>query len=210
MHDQIRSADAIGIRAASLTSADSDRERTVERLPRRRARPALCRAGAGDDRAAFASFCASVAAGADRHRRSALRQRMGARFPARLSPARDPARRSSGRAAAGADRDRRRAHPRRHPGPARHPRRRADRRRVRPAQHPLSRPPRASRPASSCASCWHAQPAPAIVYAPSRDKAEKIAEQIAATVGPRCPITPGSSRRCARATRRRSSIPRRW
>jgi ATP-dependent DNA helicase RecQ len=32
MHDQIRSADAIGIRAASLTSADADRERTVERL----------------------------------------------------------------------------------------------------------------------------------------------------------------------------------
>ena len=32
MHDQIRSAEAIGIRAASLTSADSDRERTVERL----------------------------------------------------------------------------------------------------------------------------------------------------------------------------------
>ena len=32
MHDQIRSADAIGIRAASLTSADSDRERTVEQF----------------------------------------------------------------------------------------------------------------------------------------------------------------------------------
>jgi ATP-dependent DNA helicase RecQ len=32
MHDQIRSADALGIRAASLTSADSDRERTADRL----------------------------------------------------------------------------------------------------------------------------------------------------------------------------------
>ena len=32
MHDQIRSADAIGIRAASLTSADGDRDRTVERF----------------------------------------------------------------------------------------------------------------------------------------------------------------------------------
>ena len=32
MHDQIRSADAIGIRAASLTSADSDRDRTIERF----------------------------------------------------------------------------------------------------------------------------------------------------------------------------------
>jgi ATP-dependent DNA helicase RecQ len=32
MHDQIRSANAIGLRAASLTSADADRDRTVERL----------------------------------------------------------------------------------------------------------------------------------------------------------------------------------
>ena len=32
MHDQIRSADAIGLRAASLTSADSDRDATIQRL----------------------------------------------------------------------------------------------------------------------------------------------------------------------------------
>ncbi|WP_028968628.1 DNA helicase RecQ [Sphingomonas sp. URHD0057] len=32
MHDQIRSAETIGIRAASLTSADADRERTIERF----------------------------------------------------------------------------------------------------------------------------------------------------------------------------------
>ena len=32
MHDQIRSANAVGIRAASLTSADSDREHTVQRF----------------------------------------------------------------------------------------------------------------------------------------------------------------------------------
>src|SRR3569833_2858932 len=32
MHDQIRSAEATGIRAASLTSADADRERTIERF----------------------------------------------------------------------------------------------------------------------------------------------------------------------------------
>ena len=32
MHDQIRSADAIGLRAASLTSADADREETVRRF----------------------------------------------------------------------------------------------------------------------------------------------------------------------------------
>ncbi|MGN6589055.1 MAG: RecQ family ATP-dependent DNA helicase, partial [Sphingomicrobium sp.] len=35
MHDQIRSAEAFGIRAASLTSADSDRERTMERFRNR-------------------------------------------------------------------------------------------------------------------------------------------------------------------------------
>src|SRR5918998_895928 len=32
MHDQIRAAEAAGIRAASLTSADSDRERTLQRF----------------------------------------------------------------------------------------------------------------------------------------------------------------------------------
>src|SRR5690349_24482481 len=32
MHDQIRSAQAIGLRAASLTSADSDREPTLQRF----------------------------------------------------------------------------------------------------------------------------------------------------------------------------------
>src|SRR5690348_16696901 len=32
MHDQIRSANALGIRAAALTSADSDREQTIERF----------------------------------------------------------------------------------------------------------------------------------------------------------------------------------
>jgi ATP-dependent DNA helicase RecQ len=32
MHDQIRSAEAIGIRAASLTSADSNRDQTVDRF----------------------------------------------------------------------------------------------------------------------------------------------------------------------------------
>src|SRR3954453_8226118 len=32
MHDQIRSAETFGVRAASLTSADSDHERTINRL----------------------------------------------------------------------------------------------------------------------------------------------------------------------------------
>src|SRR3954454_258723 len=32
MHDQIRSADAMGLKAASLTSADADREATIQRF----------------------------------------------------------------------------------------------------------------------------------------------------------------------------------
>ena len=32
MHDQIRSAEAIGIRAASLTSADANRDQTIQRF----------------------------------------------------------------------------------------------------------------------------------------------------------------------------------
>ena len=50
MHDQIRAADAFGLRAAALTSADGNRAETVERLEARRARPALRRARAGDGR----------------------------------------------------------------------------------------------------------------------------------------------------------------
>ena len=34
MHDQIRAAEAFGIRAASLTSADDNRAETIERLKR--------------------------------------------------------------------------------------------------------------------------------------------------------------------------------
>ena len=55
MHDQIRAAEAFGLRAASLTSADSNRAETVERLKRGRARAALRRARAGDRRRASAS-----------------------------------------------------------------------------------------------------------------------------------------------------------
>ena len=43
MHDQIRSAEAVGIRAASLTSADSDRERTIERFRNGEIGRASCR-----------------------------------------------------------------------------------------------------------------------------------------------------------------------
>ena len=139
MHDQIRSADTLGIRAASLTSADSDRERPSSAFGPASSTCFMSRRSGRRPRASAA--CSMACAGADRDRRSALRQRVGARFPARLSPAAAAARRPCRRAAPGADRDGRCPHPRRHPDPARHPARRPDRRRVRPAQHPLSRPP---------------------------------------------------------------------
>ena len=88
---------------------------------------------------------------------------------------------------------------------------RADRRRLRPAQHPLPRPPARRRRRASSRRLLAEQPGPGIVYAPSRDKAEKLAEQLAARPGGRrCPTMPGSSRRCARATRPRSSPARTW
>ena len=94
MHDQIRSASGFGIRAASLTSADEDRQETLARLkrgeldllyvaPERASGERLPRAGGAD------------AAVADRGRRGALRLGMGPRFPARLPAAEAPARRLS-------------------------------------------------------------------------------------------------------------------
>ncbi len=47
MHDQLRAAEAVGIRAATLTSVDDNRAETIAPLPRRRARPAVRRARAG-------------------------------------------------------------------------------------------------------------------------------------------------------------------
>ena len=79
MHDQIRSANAIGLRAASLTSADWDREQTVERLQSRRSRLAVRRARASDERSVPPARHRRGPV-ADRHRRSALRQRMGHDF----------------------------------------------------------------------------------------------------------------------------------
>ena len=54
------------------------------------------------------------------------------------------------------------------------------------------------------------QPGPAIVYAPSRDKAEKIAEAIGRDGRPALPYHAGLEPQVRPATRRRSSVPRRW
>jgi ATP-dependent DNA helicase RecQ len=75
MHDQIRSAEAFGIKAACADQADRPRDGGAA-AARRRARPALRGAGAGDGEG-FRRLIAG-AAGADRDRRGALRQRVGA------------------------------------------------------------------------------------------------------------------------------------
>ncbi len=48
MHDQVRAATALGIRAATLTSADENRAETIARFPRRRAGPAAMPRQAGE------------------------------------------------------------------------------------------------------------------------------------------------------------------
>ena len=210
MHDQIRSADAIGIRAASLTSADSDRERTIERFRKRRSRAPIRRSGASNSRR-FPAARRPCRARSDCNRRSALRQRMGARFPPGLSQAEDCCSTTMGEVprlaltatadartradilaqlgipadgliVAGFDRPNIRYH---YPSP------RTDGKQLRDL---LAR-----------------QAGSAIVYAPSRDKAEKIAEQTRNDGPASAPRTmPASTRRFASATRLRSSLRKRW
>ena len=86
MHDQLRAAEAVGIRAATLTSVDENRAETRGRfldgeLDLLYVAPE--RASQGD----FRELARTRQALPVRDRRSALRQRMGARFPARLPPA---------------------------------------------------------------------------------------------------------------------------
>ena len=140
MHDQIRSADAIGLRAASLTSADCDREETVARF----------RAGALDllyvapERAtgeAFRRLVGNAKLALIAIDEAHCVSEWGHDFRPDYRQLRSLLEDSSGRPAAGAHRDRGRAHARRHPDAARHPRGRPGDRRVRPREHPLSRPP---------------------------------------------------------------------
>ncbi len=178
MHDQLRAAEAVGIRAATLTSADDNRDETIARF----------RAGALDLLYAAPERASSEAF------RNLLRQarislfaideahcvsEWGHDFRPRLSPAAPFARRLPRSAAAGAHRDRRRAYPRRHPRAARHSARRADRRGIRPAQHPLLHRP-ARQHHAQVADLLAGQPGPGIVYAQTRNGVETLAEKLGA------------------------------
>ena len=209
MHDQIRSADAIGMRAASLTSADADREQTVERLhggeldllyvaPERATGEAFRRLIGRVELALIAideAHCVSEWGHDFRPDYRQLRPLLddNADVPRLALTATADARTradilaqlgipADGLIVAGFDRPNIRYHVRHREQTGKQLRELlADAARVRRSSMRRA----ATRPRRS----------------PSRSRA---------TDGRRCPITPGSSRRSARATRRRSSIPRRW
>ena len=89
MHDQIRAAEAFGLRGGGADLGRRQPRRDDRAAPQGRARPALCRAGAGDG-GGLSRADRAHSAGADRDRRGALRLGMGPRLPARLSAAACP------------------------------------------------------------------------------------------------------------------------
>jgi len=189
MHDQIRSAEAVGIRAASLTSADSDRDRTIERFkngeldllyvaPERATLNGFRRLADRVDLALIAideAHCVSEW-GHDfrpdyRKLGSLLDDHRDVPRLALTATADERTRRdilgqlgipSDGLIVAGFDRPNIRYHVRHR-----------------------------EQTGKQLATLLAAQPGSAIVYAPSRDKAEKIAEQIARTGRPALPYHAG-------------------
>src|SRR5437868_954865 len=189
MHDQIRSAEALGIRAASLTSADSDRERTIERFsngelhllyvaPERATLDGFRRLAAQTKLALIAIDEAHCVSEWGHDFRPDYRKLKGLLddhpdVPRLALTATADARTRSdiltqlgipedGLIVAGFDRPNIRYH-------------------VRPREQT----------GKQLRDLLAVQPGPAIVYAPSRDKAEKIAEQIAASGRPAVPYHAG-------------------
>ena len=110
---------------------------------------------------------------ADRDRRSALHQRMGPRFSAGISRARQAARALSRRPDHGADRDRDRARARGHRQAAQAARPAMLRRQLQPAESDLPRRRRRRRPTISCSTSCATRPDDSgIVYCASRKTAD--------------------------------------
>ena len=189
MHDQIRSAEALGISAASLTSADGDRERTVERFrngeldllyvaPERATTEGFRRLIDGEKLALIAvdeAHCVSEWGHDFRPDYRQLRDLLNHHGDVprlALTATADARTRADilqqlgiphdGMIVAGFDRPNIRYH-------------------VRPREQT----------GKQLRDLLAAQPGPAIVYAPSRNKAEKIAEQLAANGRPALPYHAG-------------------
>ena len=207
MHDQIRSANAIGLRAASLTSADWDREQTVQRFkaddldllyvaPERATSEAFRRLVTDVGLSLIAideAHCVSEWGHDFRPDYRRLKLLLGDHPDVpRLALTATADRRTradiltqlgipeDGLIVAGFDRPNIRYHVR-----------------PRDGQRTVGDVARAATGAG-------------IVYAPSRDKTERIAEQSAAMGARRCPTTRGLSRRSAPGTRLRSFSRKRW
>jgi ATP-dependent DNA helicase RecQ len=208
MHDQIRSANAIGLRAASLTSADADRDETVQRLnnggldllyvaPERATGEAFRRLIGRVNLALIAideAHCVSEWGHDFRPEYRQLKSLLDDNPDVpRLALTATADRRTrtdilvqlgiaeEGLVIAGFDRPNIR-------------------------YHVVHR----EQTGKQLRELLAQRPGPAIVYAPSRDKTEKIAEALGRDGRPALPIMQGSSRRSASATRPRSCNRKRW
>ena len=210
MHDQLRAAEAVGIRAATLTSVDENRAETIERF-RAGALDLLYiapeRASTGHFRDLLGQAPLALFAIDEAHCVSEWGHDFRPDYRL-LEPLLDafPECRS-----AGADRDRRCAYPRRHLQAARHSGGRDDRLRVRSPQHPLRDQPEGEHDASRSPTSSRRTPGPGIVYAQTRAATEKLAEALARTGRPTRAYHAGLDPRIRRRrTRPISSRPKTW
>ena len=209
MHDQIRAAEAFGLRAASLTSADGNRAETIERLKRGELEllyVAPERATGAGFRELIAGIPLALIAIDEAHCVSEWGHDFRPDYRL-LLPLLD-AFPDVPRLALTATADRR----------TREdilvqlgiPEDGSDRRRLRPAQHPLPRPPARRRDRAVEGAGSPRSPAPASSMPPAATRPSGSPSSSAPMAARRCLIMPGWSRRSARAIRPPSSAPKRW